>query len=53
MRYCIVGAGAMGGLLAAKLALSAESNWRRLNGSQLLADLIQGTQFKDGIKVAA
>ena len=36
-----------------KLAQSAEKNWRRLNGSQLLADLIQGIRFKDGIKVAA
>ena len=36
-----------------KLAQSAEKNWGRLNGSKLLADLIQGTQFKDGIKVAA
>ena len=36
-----------------KLAQSAEKNWRRLNRSQLLADLIQGIQFKDGIKVAA
>ena len=36
-----------------KLAQSAEKNWRRLNRSQLLADLIQGIRFKDGIKVAA
>ena len=36
-----------------KLAQSAQNNWRRLNGSQLLAELIQGTRFKDGIKVAA
>jgi transposase-like protein len=36
-----------------KLAQSAEKSWRRLNGSQLLADIIQGITFKDGIKEAA
>ena len=36
-----------------KLAQSAQNNWRRLNGSQLIAELIQGARFKDGIKVAA
>ena len=33
-----------------KLAQSAEKNWRSLNGSQFLADVIHGIQFKDGIK---
>lgn len=36
-----------------KLAKSAESHWRKLNGSELLKDVIFGVQFKDGIKVAA
>lgn len=36
-----------------KLAEVAQSHWRKLNGSQLLADVISGVQFKDGIKVAA
>ena len=33
-----------------KLAQSAERSWRRLNGHQLLADVIRGVNFKDGIK---
>jgi transposase-like protein len=33
-----------------KLAQSAERSWRRLNGNQLLADIIHGVQFKDGTK---
>jgi transposase-like protein len=36
-----------------KLALAAERRWRKLNSAQLLADVITGVQFKDGIKVAA
>ena len=36
-----------------KLNQSAERNWRKLNGHQLLGDVIRGVQFKDGIKVAA
>lgn len=36
-----------------KLAESAERSWRRLNGHALLADVIQGVQFKDGIKETA
>lgn len=36
-----------------QLALSAEKRWRKLNGHQLLADVINGVQFKDGIKVFA
>lgn len=33
-----------------KLAQSAAKGWRRLVGSQLIADVIHGVQFKDGIK---
>ncbi|MBI2827600.1 MAG: transposase, partial [Planctomycetia bacterium] len=33
-----------------KLMQSASKRWRLLNGSQLLADVIAGAQFIDGIK---
>jgi transposase-like protein len=33
-----------------KLARCAEAHWRRLNGSELLAEVIAGVQFVDGIK---
>ncbi len=33
-----------------KLLLSAKKSWRRLNGSQHIADVIQGVRFEDGIK---
>ncbi len=36
-----------------KLALAAEKRWRRLNGSALLPDVINGVQFVDGIKAVA
>jgi len=36
-----------------KLAQAAERKWRKLNGHQLLGDVIRGIQFKDGTKVAA
>ena len=36
-----------------KLAQSAERKWRKLNGHQLLGDVLQGVRFKDGTKVAA
>jgi transposase-like protein len=36
-----------------KLAQAAERKWRRLNGHQLLGDVIRGIIFKDGIKEAA
>jgi hypothetical protein len=39
--------------MVCKLCQSAEKHWRTLNGSQWLRDVIQGAQFKDGIKVAA
>ena len=34
-----------------KLTQTAAKTWRRLNGHDLLTDIIQGTTFKDGIKV--
>lgn len=33
-----------------KLLLSAKRKWRRLDGSNHLAEVIQGVTFKDGIK---
>lgn len=36
-----------------KLAQSAESHWRRLNGSNLLEEVIRGVRFVDGIKEIA
>jgi len=36
-----------------KLALAAEKRWRRLNASALLADVICGVRFVDGIKEMA
>lgn len=36
-----------------KLMQSAQKRWRLLNGAELLPDVIQGTQFIDGIKSQA
>lgn len=36
-----------------RLCLSAQKKWRALNGAQLLAEVVQGTRFQDGIKQAA
>ena len=36
-----------------KLAKSAERRWRRLDGSQRLAQVIQGVRFRDGEPVQA
>jgi putative transposase len=36
-----------------KLARSAERQWRRLNGSERLAEVVQGVRFRDGEPVAA
>ena len=36
--------------MAFKLILSAKRKWRRLDGSNQLAELIEGVTFKDGIK---
>jgi len=33
-----------------KLMKSAEQNWRILKGSGLLAQVVQGVKFKDGIQ---
>ena len=33
-----------------KLAQAAEKKWPRLNGAILLRDVIDGIQFKDGIR---
>jgi transposase-like protein len=36
-----------------KLAQAAERKWRKLDGYELLGDVIRGVKFKDGTKVAA
>ena len=36
-----------------KLAQSAQRNWRALNGSSLLSEVIRGVKFTDGIKEIA
>jgi transposase-like protein len=36
-----------------KLALSAQKRWRALNGAKLLADVIDGVVFEDGVKKLA
>jgi transposase-like protein len=36
-----------------KLAMSAQKRWRALNGATLLADVVQGVQFEDGIRKKA
>ncbi len=36
--------------MAFKLMRTAESNWRRLRGFKLLADVIKGVKFQDGIR---
>jgi transposase-like protein len=36
-----------------KLALSAQQRWRTLNGAKLLADVIEGVEFEDGVKKLA
>jgi putative transposase len=36
-----------------KLTQSAKANWRSLNGSNLLPDVIQGVRFVDGLKQRA
>ena len=33
-----------------KLAEAAEKKWRRLNGAELVRDVVDGVQFKDGIR---
>jgi putative transposase len=36
-----------------KLAVSAQRRWRALNGATLLADVVQGVTFEDGVKKEA
>jgi hypothetical protein len=36
-----------------KLTRSAERHWRRLNGSERLAEIIRGVRFRDGEPVTA
>ena len=47
------GSRAAGLAMAFKLALKAESRWRKLNGSAKLQDLIDGIVFVDGERKAA
>jgi len=37
--------------MAYKLLESAQERWRRFNGHELVADVLDGAKFKDGIKV--
>ena len=34
-----------------KLCMSAQKRWRRLNGSDLLADVLEAVKFEDGVKL--
>ena len=36
-----------------KLAMAAQKHWRALNGSQLIADVIDGVPFVDGVRKEA
>jgi hypothetical protein len=49
------GAGSRAACLAMvfKLAQAAERRWRKLDGHELLGDVIRGVIFKNGIKAAA
>ena len=38
-------------MMVFKLAQSAEKSWYRLKGFKLLADVITGVKFKDGVRV--
>jgi len=37
--------------MAFKLLKTAEERWRRFNGHELVADVLAGVTFKDGIRV--
>ena len=37
--------------MAYKLLDAAQERWRRFNGHELVADVLDGVAFKDGIKV--
>ncbi len=47
------GCGSRAGILSMvfKLALSAQNRWRALRGSELMAKIITGIQFKDGVEM--
>ena len=38
--------------MAYKLLDAAQERWRRVNGHELVSDVLDGAKFKDGIKVA-
>jgi transposase-like protein len=40
-------------MMVFKLALCAEKHWRRLNGSNLIAEVVSGIRFVDGIREIA
>lgn len=42
---------ATGLAMAFKLCLSAQKRWRRLNKSEMLAEVIEGVQFVDGVRM--
>jgi hypothetical protein len=37
--------------MAYKLLIPAQERWRRFNGRELVADVLKGMRFKDGVKV--
>ncbi len=37
--------------MAYKLLITAQERWRRFNGHELIADVLDGATFKDGVKV--
>ena len=37
--------------MAYKLLDAAQERWRRINGHELVSDVLDGAKFKDGIKV--
>ena len=41
-----------GAAMAYKLLDAAQERWRRFNGHELVADVLAGVRFKDGIKVS-
>ncbi len=38
-------------IMVFKLTLCTQRTWRRLNGSNWMAEVIEGVKFEDGIKV--
>lgn len=37
--------------MAFRLMMSAQAKWRKLDGANRLPEIIQGIEFKDGIKL--